>query len=129
MATLFTRIIQGEIKCYKILEDERYFAFLDHRPINPGHTLVVPKEEIDSIFDLDEQLVGGLMRFAGKIAAALRKTFPYKRVGIMVAGMEVPHAHIHLIPINTVFDLSFAKTKPAGRDELAANAGKIRANL
>ncbi len=129
MATLFTRIIKGEVPCHKILEDERYFAFLDIRPINPGHTLVVPKEEIDSIFDLDEQLVGGLMRFAGKIAGAIRKAVPCKRVGILVAGLEVPHAHIHLVPINTVFDLSFAKAKPAGKDELATIAGKIRAHL
>ena len=129
MATLFSRIIRGEISCHKILEDEKYFAFLDIRPINPGHTLVVPKKEIDYIFDVDDELLAGLMLFAKKIAAAIQKERLGKRIGVMVAGLEVPHVHIHLVPINDVHDLNFARAKPASPEELAAIAQRIRAHF
>ncbi len=129
MATLFTRIIKGEIPCHKILENEKYFAFLDIRPINPGHTLVVPKKEIDCLFAAEDDLLAGIMLFAKKIAAAIQKEIDCKRIGVMVAGLEVPHAHIHLIPINDVHDLNFARAKPASQEELAAIAQRIRSHL
>lgn len=129
MPTLFTKIIAGEIPAHKILEDERYLAFLDLRPVNPGHTLVIPKKEIDYIFDIEDELLKGLMVFAKKVARAIGKAFPCKKIGIMVAGIEVPHAHIHLIPINSVGDLSFARAKTATQEELASAAEKIRANF
>jgi histidine triad (HIT) family protein len=128
MATLFTRIIKGEIPCHKILEDENHLAFLDIRPINPGHTLVIPKKEIDYIFDIDDKSLSGLMAFAKKVAGMIRKAVPCKKVGIMVAGLEVPHAHIHLVPIFDVGDLNFAKAKPTPSEELAKVAEKIRKN-
>ena len=129
MPTLFTKIIAGEIPAHKILEDDRYLAFLDLRPVNPGHTLVIPKQEIDYIFDMEDELLKGLMVFAKKVARAIGNAFPCKKVGIMVAGIEVPHAHVHLIPINSVGDLSFARAKTATQEELAVTAEKIRANL
>jgi histidine triad (HIT) family protein len=126
MPSLFTRIVKGEIPCHKIMEDERYLAFLDIRPINPGHTLVIPKQEIDYIFDLDDELLSGLMAFAKKAARKIQKCVDCQRIGIMVAGLEVPHAHVHLVPIVSVHDLNFAKAKPATNDELARLAEKIR---
>jgi histidine triad (HIT) family protein len=129
MATLFTKIIQGEIPAHKILEDDQYLAFLDIRPINPGHALVIPKKEIDYIFDVDDVLLSGLMVFAKKVAAALKKTVPCVKIGMMVAGIEVPHVHIHLVPIFGVGDLNFAKAKPASNEELAEVAKKIKAHL
>lgn len=129
MATLFTRIIKGEIPAHKILENDQYLAFLDIRPVNPGHTLVIPKQEIDYIFDIEEELLKGLVVFSKKVAQGIKKAFPCKRVGIMVAGIEVPHAHVHLIPINSVGDLNFARAKSATQEELAQAAQKIRANL
>ena len=126
MPTLFTKIIKGEIPCHKILEDENYLAFLDIRPINPGHTLVIPKKEIDYIFDVDDQLLAGMVLFAKKVAGMIRKSVPCKKVGIMVAGLEVPHAHIHLVPIFDVGDLNFAKAKPTPNEELAKVAEKVR---
>lgn len=129
MTTLFTKIIEGEIPAHKILEDDKYLAFLDLKPVNPGHTLVIPKREIDYIFDIEDELLGGMMVFAKKVAKAVRKAFPCKKVGLMVAGIEVPHAHVHLIPINSVGDLSFSRAKAATQDELAAAAQKIRENL
>ncbi|PIQ86561.1 MAG: HIT family protein [Candidatus Omnitrophica bacterium CG11_big_fil_rev_8_21_14_0_20_45_26] len=129
MASLFTKIIRGEIPCHKISENERFFAFLDIRPINPGHTLVIPKKEIDYVFDVEDDLLAGLFTFSKKIALAIHKAVPCKRVGVMVAGLEVPHAHVHLVPINSVGDLNFAKAKPASSEELAEVAGKIRAIL
>lgn len=125
MATLFTKIIKGEIPCHKILEDERYLAFLDIRPINPGHTLVIPKKEIDYIFTVDDDLLGGAFIFAKKVAAMIEKVIPCKRIGVMVAGLEVPHAHIHLVPINAVADLNFTKAKSVTPEELAQVAKKI----
>ena len=129
MASLFTRIIKGEIPCHKICEDKNYLAFLDIRPINPGHTLVIPKKEIDYIFDIDDPLLGGMMIFAKKIARAIEREVQCKRVGVMVAGLEVPHAHIHLIPIHRISDLNFANAKPADDDALASLAAKIRTHL
>ena len=126
MTTLFTRILNGEIPCHKICEDKDYFAFLDIRPINPGHTLVIPKKEINYIFDVDDQLLGGLMVYAKKVAVAIKKAFPCEKVGVMVAGIEVPHVHIHLIPIFKVADLNFANAKPASNEDLAKVAEKIR---
>lgn len=129
MPTLFTRIVSGEIPCHKICEDERFLAFLDIRPINPGHTLVIPKKEIDYFFDLDDAMMGSIMVYAKKVARAIKKTVECRRVGVMVAGIEVPHAHVHLVPIQSVGDLNFARAKPADNKELAQMAGKIRKNL
>ena len=126
MASLFTRIVKGEIPCHKILEDEHYLAFLDVRPINPGHTLVIPKKEIDYIFDVDDELLGGLMVFSKKVAKMIQKEIPCKKIGMMVAGLEVPHTHIHLIPIHSVLDLNFANAKPMASDALAKVAQAIR---
>ena len=129
MASLFTKIIKGEIPCHKILEDENYFSFLDIRPINPGHALVIPKKEIDYVFDVDDADLSGILPFAKKVAAAIKKSVPCERVGIMVAGLEVPHCHFHLVPINTVGDLNFSRAKEAPQEELAALAKKIQSNL
>lgn len=129
VATLFTRIVNGEIPCHKIAEDDRFLAFLDIHPINPGHTLVIPKKEIDYFFDLDDALLGGIMAFSKKIAVALKKAVECRRIGIMVAGIEVPHAHVHLVPIQAVGDLNFARAKPAAQEQLAAMAAKIRKYL
>ena len=126
MASLFTRIVKGEIPCHKILEDEHYLAFLDVRPINPGHTLVIPKKEIDYIFDVDDEFLGGLMVFSKKVAKMIQKEIPCKKIGMMVAGLEVPHTHIHLIPIHSVLDLNFANAKPMASDALAKVAQAIR---
>jgi histidine triad (HIT) family protein len=111
MASIFAKIIQGDIPCYKIAEDDRFFAFLDINPLAKGHTLVVPRVEIDYIFDLDEDLLGDMMKFAKKVALAIDKTMDCKRVGIAVLGLEVPHAHIHLCPINSLYDIEFSRPK------------------
>lgn len=129
MASLFTRIIQGEIPCEKILENDRFFAFLDIRPISPGHTLVVPKSEVDNLFDLGNEYLEGMLPFAQRIAKALEKSVPCRRIGLMVAGFEIPHAHLHLVPIQQEGDLSFSKAIPAGREELQTLGQKIRAVL
>ena len=109
MATIFTRIIQGEIPCYKIAEAERFFAFLDINPLSEGHTLVVPKHETDYLFNLDDEELAQMMVFAKKVAAAIEKAIPCKRIGVAVIGLEVPHAHIHLVPITYEGDLDFKK--------------------
>ena len=109
MATIFSRIIQGEIPCYKIAEDERFFAFLDINPVMKGHTLVVPKHEDDYIFNLDDDEIGAMMVFAKKVAKAIEKAVPCKRIAVAVIGLEVPHAHIHLIPITKEGDMDFKK--------------------
>ncbi len=109
MATIFTRIVKGEIPCYKIAEDEHFFAFLDINPVAKGHTLVIPKREVDYIFHLDDDEVAAMMVFAKKVAMALEKALPCKRVGVAVIGLEVPHAHIHLIPISQEGDMDFKK--------------------
>lgn len=129
MPTIFTKIIAGEIPCHKIYEDEKYLSFLDIRPINPGHALVIPKKEIDYIFDCDDQMLGELMVRAKKIAHAIKKEVSCRKVGVMVAGIEVPHVHIHLVPIVDVHDLAFAKAKQAAPEDLAAMAEKIRRHL
>jgi histidine triad (HIT) family protein len=130
MASIFTRIVKGEIPAHKLLEDDQYLAFLDIRPINPGHTLVIPKQEVDYIFDVEDELLKGLIVFAKTVSHAIKKTVPCKRVGVIVAGIEVPHAHVHLIPIiESLSELSFARAKSASQEELASLAAKIRANF
>jgi len=129
MASLFTKIIEGKIPCHKIFEDDNYLAFLDIRPINPGHTLVIPKKEVDYIFDVEDKLLGGLMIFAKKVAIAIKKEMPCKKVGIMVAGLEVPHTHIHLVPMFKILDLNFANATPTDNEELAKIAERIRKHL
>ena len=126
MSSLFSRIVQGQIPCHKILENEEFLAFLDIKPINPGHTLVIPKQETDYIFDLEDNLLGKLIIFSKKAAIMIKKEIFCKRIGIMVAGLEVPHTHIHLVPMNALGDLNFAKAKPASNAELAKLAEKIR---
>jgi len=111
MATIFTKIIRGEIPCYKIAEDEKYFAFLDVNPLMAGHTLVVPKRETDYIFDLNDEEFSGLFIFAKKVALAIEKSIPCARIGIAVVGLEVPHAHIHLVPMNKMNDMNFKNPK------------------
>jgi histidine triad (HIT) family protein len=130
MATIFTRIIQGEIPCHKIAEDERFLAFLDIQPLVEGHVLVIPKVEVDYIFNLDDATLADLMVFAKRIAPAIQAAVPCKRLGVSVIGLEVPHTHVHLIPINEVGDMNFSKRKlnPSG-DDLAATAAAIRACL
>ena len=109
MATIFSRIVNGEIPCYKIAEDEHFFAFLDINPVMKGHTLVIPKREDDYIFNLTDDEIAGMMVFAKKVAKAIEKAVPCKRIGVAVIGLEVPHAHIHLIPITQEGDLDFKK--------------------
>jgi histidine triad (HIT) family protein len=130
MSSIFTKIVRGEIPCYKIGEDENYFAFLDIHPLAKGHTLVIPKQETDYIFDLDDDLLAGMLVFAKKIARAIDQSIPCKRVGIAVLGLEVPHAHIHLIPINDIGDINFNRDKlKLSPEEFTAIASKIRENL
>ncbi len=109
MATIFSKIVKGEIPCYKIAEDERFFAFLDINPVMKGHTLVIPKRENDYLFALDDEELAAMMVFAKKVAKAIEKAVPCKRIGVAVIGLEVPHAHIHLIPITQEGDLDFKK--------------------
>jgi histidine triad (HIT) family protein len=111
MATLFTKIINGEIPSYKVAENEKFYAFLDISPLQKGHTLVIPKEEVDYIFDVEDDLLGEMMVFAKQVARKIKEHFPCKRVGVAVVGLEVPHAHIHLIPINNISDMNFANEK------------------
>jgi histidine triad (HIT) family protein len=111
MATIFTKIINGEIPCYKIAEDENYFAFLDINPLKAGHTLVVPKRETDYIFDLDDDQLAGLILFSKKVAAAIKSVIPCNRIGVAILGLEVPHAHIHLVPMDTMEDVNFKNPK------------------
>lgn len=117
MGTIFTKIINGEIPAYKIEEDDKYLAFLDINPLTPGHVLVVPKREEDYIFDLEDEELSGLIVFAKKVAAALKLAVPCKRIGVTVIGLEVPHTHIHLIPINNIDDMNFSKPKMKFSDE------------
>lgn len=130
MATLFTRIIQGEIPCHKIAEDENFIAFLDIMPLVPGHVLVVPKVEVDYIFQLEDDILTGLMLFAKKLAPAIEKAIPCKRLGLAVIGLEVPHTHIHLVPLQEVGDINFTKQKlNPSAEELADVAAKIKSYL
>ena len=127
--TIFSKIIAGDIPCYKIAEDEHYFAFLDIAPSAKGHTLVVPKIEIDYIFDLDDTVLAGLHIFAKKVSKAIEKSVSCQRVGVAIIGLEVPHAHIHLIPINTMADMDFRKKITISKEELNEIAEKIRGNF
>jgi histidine triad (HIT) family protein len=111
MATIFTRIIKGEIPCYKIAENDDYFAFLDINPLRAGHTLVVPKRETDYIFDLEDSYLAGMIIFSKKIASAIRSAIPCNRIGVAILGLEVPHAHIHLVPMDTMEDINFKNPK------------------
>lgn len=111
MPSIFTKIINGDIPCYKIAEDDQFIAFLDINPLKKGHTLVVPKLEIDRYFDLDEQTLAAMTVFAKKVATAIKTCFPCDRVGVAVIGLEVPHAHMHLIPISTMSDMDFRNPK------------------
>jgi histidine triad (HIT) family protein len=129
MSSIFTKIINGEIPCYKIAEDDNFFAFLDINPNAKGHTLCVPKQEIDKLFDLDDDLYLGLMQFSKKIAVALKKTIPCNRIGMTVIGLEVPHAHVHLIPINEMREMTFKHKVSLTKEEFEALAEKIKANL
>lgn len=130
MSTIFTRIINGEIPCYKVAEDDNYFAFLDINPLGRGHTLVVPKKEIDYIFDLDADIYTGLMLFAKRVSAAIGKTIACDRVGMSVIGLEVPHAHIHLIPINNIGDMNFSNKKlDLSKEEMELIALNISKNF
>jgi len=129
MASIFTKIVNGEIPAYKIAEDDNYLAFLDVNPNAKGHTLCIPKQEIDKIFDMDEESYLGLMKFSKKIAAALEKTVPCKRVGIAVVGLEVPHAHVHLIPLNEMDEMRFHNKVSLSKEEFEALAKDIQANL
>ena len=129
MSSIFTKIINGEIPCYKIAEDADFFAFLDINPNAKGHTLCVPKKEIDKLFDLEDDLYIGLMQFSKKIAAALKKTIPCDRIGMTVIGLEVPHAHVHLIPLNEMGEMTFRHKVSLTKEEFEALAKHIQANL
>ena len=130
MATIFSRIIEGEIPSYRIHEDERYYAFLDINPLAQGHTLVIPKVECDYLFDLEDDLLADMMVFAKKVALAIDKCMDCKRVGVAVLGLEVPHAHIHLVPLNNLHDIEFSRPKlKFTEEEFRATAEKISAAL
>jgi histidine triad (HIT) family protein len=130
MASIFTKIVNREIPCHLIAEDDRFMAFLDVTPLVEGHVLVIPKQEIDYLFDLEPEVLGDLMKFAQKIAPAIKKAIPCKRVGVAVIGLEVPHAHVHLVPMNRMLDINFSqeKMKPT-QDSLAATATLIKSFL
>ncbi len=130
MASIFSKIVSGEIPCYKISEDNDFFAFLDISPLEKGHTLVIPKKEVDYIFDLDDKLLAGLHLFAKKIARAIDRSIPCKRVAVAVLGLEVPHVHVHLIPMNDLSATNFGKPKlTLSKEEFEDIAAKIRAEL
>ena len=130
MASLFTKIINREIPAQIVAEDERYIAFLDINPLVMGHTLVVPKKEVDYIFDLDDDTLTGLQLFSKKVAHGIRKAFPCNRIGVAVIGLEVPHTHVHLVPLNSMGDINFSRPKlNPSKDELATAAEKIRKAL
>lgn len=129
MSSLFTKIIAGDIPCAKLYEDDRFFSFLDIRPIRRGHALLIPKREIDYIFDLPGDLLQSMLPVAEPIARAIEQHVPCKKVGLMVAGLEVPHCHLHLVPIDSVGDLNFSNAKDAAQRDLQELAAKIRASL
>ena len=127
MASIFSRIVAGEIPCHRVAEDDRFLAFLDIMPLAEGHTLVIPKVEVDRIWDLEPSLLGDLHVFSQKVALALEDAIPCQRVGQAVIGLEVPHAHVHLIPLNHVADINFERPKlTVSQEDLAATAEKIR---
>jgi histidine triad (HIT) family protein len=130
MASIFTRIINREIPAFIVAEDEQYIAFLDINPLVLGHTLVVPKKEVDFIFDLDDDTLAGLNVFAKKVAQGIKKAIPCKRIGVAVIGLEVPHTHIHLVPMNTMGDLNFTRAKlNPSKEELAEACEKIKCSI
>ncbi len=129
MASIFTKIINGDIPCYKIAETNDFLAFLDINPNSKGHTLCIPKQEVDKIFDLNEALYTGLMRFSREVALAIEKAIPCKRVGITVIGLEVPHAHVHLIPLQNMEDAQFIKKEKLTQEEFQAVAEVIKSKL
>ena len=129
MSSIFTKIVNGEIPCYKIAEDENYLAFLDVNPNTTGHTLCIPKQEINKIFDMEEDLYLGLMKFSRKVAKAVEKTVECKRIGVAVVGLEVPHVHVHLIPLHDMDDMRFQRKVKLSRDEFEQLASAIRSNL
>jgi histidine triad (HIT) family protein len=126
MATIFTKIVKGEIACHKIAETENCLAFLDITPLAEGHTLVIPKKEIDYIFDVDDELLQEMIVFAKQVAKKIKKVIPCKRIGVAVIGLEVPHAHIHLVPLNSIGDINFTRSKMVvTQEELKLTAQKI----
>ena len=130
MASIFSKIVAGEIPCNRIAESDDFLAFLDIQPVQTGHTLVIPKKEIDYLFDLEDEHLAALMQFAKKVAQGLRKSVPCNRIGVTVIGLEVPHAHVHLIPINSLSDMDFTRPKKnVSHDELAHLAEHIRSFL
>ena len=130
MATIFSKIIAGEIPSYKIYEDDNYYAFLDINPLAEGHTLVIPKVETDYLFDLEDEVLANMIVFAKKVALAIDQTMVCKRVGVAVLGLEVPHAHIHLVPLNNLHDIEFSRPKlKFSEEEFKATAAKIIAAL
>jgi histidine triad (HIT) family protein len=130
VSSVFTKIINGDIPCHKIAENENYIAFLDVFPLKKGHTLIVPKKEVDYLFDLDSETYLGLMDFSKKIAIAIKLAFPCNRIGMTVIGLEVPHAHIHLIPINVMNDMNFGNIKLLlTKEEFEVCADKIKSFL
>jgi histidine triad (HIT) family protein len=127
MPSIFTRIIQGEIPCHKVGEDDRFLAFLDIHPVRRGHTLVIPKLEVDKFFDLPADLLAGIMPFAQGVAKRIAAVVPCDRIGVSVVGLEVPHAHVHLIPIDSIYDMDFSRPKvQMTGEEFAALAERIR---
>ena len=128
MASIFTKIINGELPCYKIVEDDHFIAFLDIDPNVKGHTLCVPKKEVDKLFDLDEETYLGLMQFARKVGLAIEKTLVCNRVGMSVIGLEVPHVHVHLVPLNEMKDMSFKHKIVMDNEAFIALAKKIKSN-
>lgn len=127
MASIFTRIIQGEIPCHKIDENDDFIAFLDITPVAVGHTLVIPKKEIDYFFDLDENLLRDINLFAKGVAQKIQRVVPCRRIGVAIIGLEVPHAHVHLVPLNTMRDINFSAERiNMSQEDLAALAEKIR---
>jgi len=130
MATIFTKIINGEIPCYKIAENDNYFAFLDINPLRAGHTLIVPKRETDYIFDLDDAYLAGLIIFSKKVAVAIKSAIPCNRIGVAILGLEVPHAHIHLVPMDTMEDINFKNPKlKFSAEEFKEIAAKINSKV
>lgn len=129
MGTIFKKIIDGEIPCYKVAEDENFLAFLDVNPNAKGHTLCIPKQEIDKIFDIEDDLYLGLMAFSKKVAIALEKTVPCLRIGMAVVGLEVPHAHVHLIPLNEMGEMTFRHKVSLTKEEFEDLAKSIQANF
>ncbi|GAA0874450.1 HIT family protein [Wandonia haliotis] len=129
MASIFSKIVEGTIPCHKIHENDKFLAFLDIMPLKEGHTLVIPKSEVDYIFDIEDTMLGEMMVFAKEVAAKLKATFPCNRIGVSVIGLEVPHAHIHLIPINAIDDMNFSRPKlELTQEKLAEIADRVKGN-